>query len=154
MKTAPYMHHFGITISDLDRSVPFYTKYFELREVLRTPIEGTGISTAVGLPDVSMTLSFLAGRNTILELLQYSRPVSCPYGLTNADVGAAHPCFVVDDLQSLYERMTADGVTFNQRPQVLGWQTLMTYCLDPDGINVELLQPGPELELDTLLSRA
>ncbi len=150
----PSMHHFGLTVSDLDRSVAFYTGYFGLSEVMRPRLEGAGISSAVGRPDAKLTASLLVGRNTILELLQYERPAGRSYELTNSDVGAAHPCFVVDDVQALYERMAGDGVVFHNPPQDLGWETLMAYCLDPDGINVEILQPGPELELDQLLGRA
>jgi catechol 2,3-dioxygenase-like lactoylglutathione lyase family enzyme len=146
------MHHFGITVSDLDRSVPFYTGYFDLTEVKRVPIVGDAISSAVGIDGVEMTCCLLAGDNTILELIEYTSPDGRSYGLANSDVGAVHPCFAVDDIDSLYERMKADGVHFHHPPQVLGWETKMAYCLDPDGINIELLQPGAELKLPTLLA--
>lgn len=146
------MHHFGITVSDLDRSVPFYTGYFDLTEAKRVPIVGDEISSAVGIEGVSMTCCLLAGENTILELIEYESPDSRPYGLANCDVGAVHPCFAVDDIEALYERMTADGVHFHHAPLELGWDTKMAYCLDPDGINIELLQPGAELQLENLLS--
>ena len=146
------MHHFGITVSDLDRSVPFYTGYFDLRETKRVPIVGEKISSAVGIDGVSMTCCLLAGENTILELIEYASPDSGSYSLVNSDVGAVHPCFAVDDIDALYGRMTADGVHFHHPPQELGWETKMAYCLDPDGINIELLQPGAELLLPTLLS--
>lgn len=148
------MHHFGITVSDLDRSVPFYTEYFDLTEAKRVPLEGDGISTAVGIEKVSMTCCLLACENTILELIEYSNPKGRDYGLANNDVGAVHPCFAVADLDSLYERMKADGVYFHAAPQVLGWETKMAYCQDPDGINLELLQPGPELRLPVILGAA
>jgi catechol 2,3-dioxygenase-like lactoylglutathione lyase family enzyme len=148
------MHHFGITVSDLDRSVPFYTRYFDLTEVKRVPIVGEQISDAVGIEGVSMTCCLLAGDNTILELIQYDSPDSRPYGLANSDVGAVHPCFAVDDIEALYERMTADGVHFHHAPLELGWDTKMAYCQDPDGINIELLQPGAELKLDNLLAES
>jgi hypothetical protein len=38
--------------------------------------------------------------------------------------------------------VSADGVRFNSPPQVLGWETKMAYCLDPDGLAIEVLQPG------------
>jgi catechol 2,3-dioxygenase-like lactoylglutathione lyase family enzyme len=146
------MHHFGITVSDLDRSVPFYTGYFDLTETKRVPIVGPPISNAVGIEGVNMTCCLLAGDNTILELIEYTSPDSRPYKLENSDVGAVHPCFAVDDIEALYERMTADGVHFHHAPQELGWETKMAYCVDPDGINIELIQPGPELKLPTLLA--
>lgn len=152
---AQLMHHFGITVSDLDRSVPFYTRYFDLTEVKRVPIVGEAISTAVGVDDVHMTCCLLACENTILELIEYSSPKEGrPYGLRNVDVGAVHPCFAVDDIDALYQRMKSDGVYFHTEPVELGWNTKMTYCLDPDGINIELLQPSGELLLKNLLASA
>jgi catechol 2,3-dioxygenase-like lactoylglutathione lyase family enzyme len=148
------MHHFGITVSDLDRSVPFYTGYFDLTEVKRVPIVGEQISSAVGIAGVSMTCCLLAGDNTILELIEYDSPDGRPYERANSDVGAVHPCFAVDDIEALYERMKADGVHFHHAPLELGWETKMAYCLDPDGINIELLQPGAELKLANLLSES
>lgn len=148
------MHHFGITVSDLDRSVPFYTGYFELVEIKRVPLVGEGISTAVGIDDVEMTCCLLAGENVVLELIAYDAPRSRPYTLANSDVGAVHPCFAVGDIDALYERMAADGVHFHHAPQELGWGTKMAYCVDPDGINIELLQPAGELLLANLLAEA
>jgi catechol 2,3-dioxygenase-like lactoylglutathione lyase family enzyme len=148
------MHHFGITVSDFDRSVPFYTGYFDLTEIKRVPLVGEGISSAVGIEDVQMTCCLLAGENTVLELITYDSPRSRPYSLGNSDVGAVHPCFAVADLDALYTRMQADGVHFHHPPQELGWGTKMAYCLDPDGINIELLQPAGELLLGNLLAEA
>ncbi|HEX3511894.1 MAG TPA: VOC family protein [Solirubrobacteraceae bacterium] len=148
------MHHFGITVDDLDRSVPFYTGYFDLVEIKRVPLSGEGISTAVGIENVEMTCCLLAGENTVLELITYDAPSSRPYKLSNSDVGAVHPCFAVDDIDALYERMSGDGVVFHHEPQELGWGTKMAYCVDPDGINIELLQPAGELLLPNLLAEA
>jgi catechol 2,3-dioxygenase-like lactoylglutathione lyase family enzyme len=151
---ATQVHHFAITVSDMERSVAFYTRHFDLKEILRADLVGEGISSAMGIPDSDLEAVLLAGENTIFELLAFRTPKGRPYQSTHADVGAAHPCFVVDDLDTLYERMTAEGVVFNAPPQVLGWETKMAYCRDPDGLVIEVLQPGEPLKLDNLLRQS
>lgn len=147
-------HHFGFTVSDLDRSSQFYTEYFDLVEVERNRLTGVEISESVGVPDADLLTCHLAGQNTILELLQYEASRGGTFELGNAEVGAAHPCLIIDDLDALYERMKADGVRFHAAPRIFLGHTKMAYCLDPDGISIELLEPGAALELSTLLARA
>ena len=150
---ATSVHHFCMTVSDMDRSVEFYTRYFDLEPVLRTDLNGEKISAAMEIPDTDLEAVLLAGANILFELIQYRSPKGEPYSATPADVGVAHPCFAVEDLDATYARMTADGVHFTVAPQELGWETKMTYCHDPDGLIVELLQPGPPLALERLLGR-
>jgi catechol 2,3-dioxygenase-like lactoylglutathione lyase family enzyme len=147
------IHHFAVTVSDMDRSVEFYTRYFDLQEILRTDLTGEKISAAMAIPETDLEAVLLAGDNVIFELIQFRRPRGSEHAGNHADVGAAHPCFVVEDLDELHARMSADGVHFNAPPQVLGWDTKMAYCLDPDGLVIEVLQPGPELELSHLLGQ-
>lgn len=149
---ATAVHHFAFTVSDMERSVEFYTRYFDLEEILRTDLNGEKISAAMAIPDSDLEAVLLAGENTIFELIQFRNPRGRDYSATHADVGVAHPCFVVDDLDQKFEQMSADGVRFNAPPQVLGWETKMAYCLDPDGLVVELLQPGEPLALEQLLA--
>jgi catechol 2,3-dioxygenase-like lactoylglutathione lyase family enzyme len=146
------VHHFATTVSDIDRSVDFYTGYFSLREILRTELTGEGISSAMELPGAKLTASLLAGENAIIELICFKEPTAVGYGGSHAGVGVAHPAFVVEDLDALYERMSADGVHFNAPPQELGWDTKMAYCRDPDGLFVELIEPGEPLQLERLLA--
>lgn len=145
------LHHFGMTVSNLDRSVGFYTGYFDVVETRRIPLTGDRISSVAGVSGVSMTCALLAAENVLMELIEYTEPKGEPYRLRNCDIGSAHPCFSVEDLDALYERMVADGVHFYGKPVELGWDSKMTYCSDPDGITVQINQPGPELLLPVLL---
>lgn len=154
MRERQVLHHFGITVSDLDRSIDFYTKYFELAQTLSVPMEGEGISAANAVPGTKLTACFLVGDNTVLELIAFDTPKGRPNDLGSSDVGAAHPCFVVEDLDSLYQRMVDDGVEFNAPPQVLVFDTKMAFCVDPDGLSLELLEPGPELALSKVIADA
>jgi catechol 2,3-dioxygenase-like lactoylglutathione lyase family enzyme len=63
-----------------------------------------------------------------------------------------HLCFEVDDLDNVYQRMESAGLTFHGpaitfEPQdglKYGAGTKVAYFKDPDGTNLELIQPaGP-----------
>jgi catechol 2,3-dioxygenase-like lactoylglutathione lyase family enzyme len=143
-------HHVGFTVSDLERSSAFYCRYFGLREVGGVRHSGEKISAAVGFPEAELQTTLLLGENIIVELLEYSRPDSRPAVARNCDVGAAHVCIEVDDLETMYAEMSAANVRFNAPPREFGEGTLMAYCEDPDGINIELLQAGPGVTLAEL----
>lgn len=150
------VHHVGLTVSDVERSSAFYRRYFDLREIGRWPLSGEKVSRAVGVPDADLTCALLAtaDEKVVVELIEYHAPASKPFSGRNSDVGAAHVCFHVDDLEELVARMTADGVSLNAPIQELVEGTPMVYVQDPDGINVEILQPGPGLRPADLFGQA
>jgi catechol 2,3-dioxygenase-like lactoylglutathione lyase family enzyme len=147
------VHHVGIAVGDLDRSVAFYTANFGLREIARNHLEGEGISEQTGLPGTKIDVALLAGTNTVLELLHYRQPVGEPFRLRTCDPGSAHVCLVVADLDGLYEQMRSRGIELHARVvKLLDDDTKMVYVRDPDGITVELLEPTEAVSLTTLLA--
>ena len=52
--------------------------------------------------------------------------------------------FVVGDIQSAYEELTADGVEFLSEPNTDLYGEQWVYLRDPDGITVELMQPNAD----------
>jgi catechol 2,3-dioxygenase-like lactoylglutathione lyase family enzyme len=148
------VHHVGFTVGDIDRSSAFYRKYFHLRELGRFSLQGDVLARAVAVPGAELRAVLLATEDDglVIELLGYVTPDGRPFDRGNNDIGAAHLCFQVDDLAGLVERMTADGLELNApiQEQVAG--TPMIYLRDPDGINIEVLQPGPTLRVADLLA--
>jgi catechol 2,3-dioxygenase-like lactoylglutathione lyase family enzyme len=152
---APEVHHMGLTVGGLDRSVAFYCTHFGLREIARNHLEGELISEQTGLPGTEIDVAILAGSNTILELLCYGSPVGAGHALRTCDAGAAHVCLVVDDLDAKVDEMRERGVTFHARPvKLMDDDTKMVYVRDPDGVVVELIEPTTALSLRTLLARS
>jgi catechol 2,3-dioxygenase-like lactoylglutathione lyase family enzyme len=145
------IHHVGLTVGELNRSVAFYTRHFGLREVARNELRGRMISAQVDLDAAVIDVALLAGTNLLLELLCYRSPRGRPYEGRVCDPGAAHVCMVVDDLDAACELMRAQGVVLHARPARLGTGTKMVYVRDPDGIMVEMIQPSDDLSLNTLL---
>jgi len=150
--TTSQIHHAGLTVGQLERSVEFYTKYFGLRLLSRNELRGRMISAQTDLEGAVIDTALLAGENALLELLCYRAPVGRPAKLRACDPGAAHVCMVVQDLDATYEAMRADGVPLHAHPAQLGAGTKMMYVRDPDGIMVEVIQPTEDIALARLLS--
>jgi catechol 2,3-dioxygenase-like lactoylglutathione lyase family enzyme len=146
------IHHVGLTVHDLDRSVHFYTTYFDVREIARNELRGGMISAQTDLEGVVIDVALLAGPNALLELLCYRSPEPRADARRACDAGSAHVCMVVEDLDATYEAMRSDGVVLHARPARLGAGTKMVYVRDPDGIFVEIIQPARDLTLYALLS--
>lgn len=58
---------------------------------------------------------------------------------TPAQKRAIHVEFTTDDLDALYEELTAKGMTFHEPPHDEPWERVMT-GFDPDGYSVEIAQ--------------
>jgi len=141
---ATRLHHMGMTVSDLDRSVAFYGDVFGL------PLDGefavpAEFALQVSRVNAACRGAFLKVGDAVLELLEYRDADGRPYELGNGDVGAAHPCFEVEDLDAAYARLQALGADCFTEPlpidegDLAGYRWL--YFKDPDGIVVELFQP-------------
>lgn len=154
------IHHMGLTVEDLDKSIEFYSTAFGLEVVDRAVFGGEELGYVVQVPGAELEYAFLAGQNAVLELIEYKTPKGKPYALNNNDVGAAHCCFVVDDLDATYERLLGMGVVFNAPPQsapdIPPFNGLKyTYFRDLNGVTIELMQPGEgALSLPSLLAAA
>jgi catechol 2,3-dioxygenase-like lactoylglutathione lyase family enzyme len=138
---SPGVHHTGITVSDLDRSIEFYGKLgFEPAEELIE--EGEEVERGVGVPGAKLRSALLVGPNTSrLELIQYLEPPGSRAAHPNNGIGAAHICVEVEDVDAAVAELRDDGVEFLTEPithEVGGIRWV--YAKDPDGITAELLQ--------------
>lgn len=141
------MHHTGITVSDLERSIQFYHGILGL-EFANEPtfvFSGEALEIGVGVPGGSLRqVSFWVGDGQI-ELLEYKTPPS-PNSAPppNNALGAAHAAFLVDDIHAVKAALEAKGVTFFSDVNVVdegplaGWR--WAYFADPDGISLELVE--------------
>jgi catechol 2,3-dioxygenase-like lactoylglutathione lyase family enzyme len=56
-----------------------------------------------------------------------------------SDTGSAHVCFKTENIQELYQKLSAKGIRLHCVPQDLGFAQVM-YFRDPDGIILEAVQ--------------
>jgi catechol 2,3-dioxygenase-like lactoylglutathione lyase family enzyme len=142
------LHHTGYTVSDLDRSVAFYCDLLGCALIATQEKQGGYLAAIVGYPDAHVRMAHLRlpGGEHVIELFEYLSPRGARPDVQPCNVGASHLCFLVDDLQALYERLLAHGVTSFVSPPVevdtgINRGGLALYLRDPDGITVELFQP-------------
>ena len=122
------MDHIVLNVSDVERSVAFYTDVLGLQgERLEAFRKGE-----VGFPSVRIS------GNTLIDLMK--RPSDSNDGMSQ---NLAHYCLVTEplDLSELAEGLKAQGVTVLRGP-VSRWgargQAMSIYILDPDENEVEI----------------
>jgi len=142
------LHHTGFTVSDLDRSVAFYRDLLGCEVIATQEKEGGYLAAIVGYPDAHVRMAHLRvpGGEHVIELFQYLSPAGGRADVEPRNVGASHLCFVVADLQAVYEDLLERGVTSFVSPPIevdtgINRGGLGIYLRDPDGITVEIFQP-------------
>jgi catechol 2,3-dioxygenase-like lactoylglutathione lyase family enzyme len=137
------VHHVGIPVRSIERSLKWYAEVFDVEPDFVQTSEGPETSRTVQLDDVRLRFAFLPIGDTLIELLEYERPVGADYAVRNCDVGASHVCLEVDDIHAAYDRMRKLGVEFSIEPLRLTGVVEGHWCCyfrDPDGIPFELWQ--------------
>lgn len=139
------IHHAAVVVSDLDRSLGFYTDLFGGEVALRIDgIEDPRIARLQGVARMRMSIAMIAFGPVRFELIQFEEPVGRAEVPRSTDLGCAHLAFEVTDVEAAYARLRSEGVTFEAPPVHLeegpaaGW--VIVYGRDPDGNRFELLQ--------------
>lgn len=137
------VHHTGISVSDIERSLTFYRDLLGLEVVFDTDIKrDPELEAVVGMEDVRARVVWLgAGGETTIELWQYDHPAGrpLPSDYRPADRGVTHCAFEVDDVDAVYQRIVEAGYVANTTPQDLVLNKA-TYVRGPDDEIVEILQ--------------
>ncbi|MBT8040701.1 MAG: lactoylglutathione lyase [Xanthomonadales bacterium] len=120
--------HTMVRVSDLDKSLRFYTELLGLDEVRRKDV-----------PQGRFTLVFLAAPG------DEDAQVELTYNWDPEDYGGGrnfgHLAYRVDDIYATCQRLADGGVTINRPPR----DGRMAFVRSPDGISIELLQKGEAL---------
>jgi catechol 2,3-dioxygenase-like lactoylglutathione lyase family enzyme len=149
--------HAGFTVSDIERSIAFYTEAVGLELRHRQEQENEYTSTFIGYPEAKLRVAQFAlpggqpGRSGhVLELCEYVRPRGETIAPGTSATGSGHIAFETDALDETVARMVAAGGTPVSEPVAIvagvnrGGRTV--YVRDPDGITVELVQAPPSAE--------
>jgi lactoylglutathione lyase len=143
------IHHTGLHVGDIERSVAFYRDLLGLELLTRQESKNGYVAEIVGYPGAEMRFAFLRhpSGGPIIELIQYVEPAGQPIDTATKNPGTAHVCFAVRDIQATYGRLKAAGVRFKSEAPVAITRGINAggygiYLTDPDGITLELLQPG------------
>jgi catechol 2,3-dioxygenase-like lactoylglutathione lyase family enzyme len=142
------IHHTGLVVRDLDRSIYFYHDILGLPFANEpTPwFDGPELSTGVGVPNARLRqVALWVGSNSMMELIEYAnRPPDNLAPVPNYYMGAAHCCFLVEDVHKKKAELESKGVKFYSDVNVVdegplaGWRWV--YFSDPDGLALEIVE--------------
>lgn len=145
--------HVSFTVSNLERSVEWYTKVLGLEYVRGQTQDNEYTRRLVGFPDARLKVAQLRIPNLTIpvsrhhiELVEYERPRGPAVPLQTNSPGVGHWAFVVDDINAEVARLRSLGVQFKSPAPNLITEGVnrggySIYFLDPDGITLELMQP-------------
>ncbi len=138
------VRHFGIVVSDLERSLRFYRDLLGLKVVRIMDESGEYIDNMLALQNVQVTTVKMSADSgsTLVELLELkSHPCQTRGDREVYSVGPSHVAFTVYGLDALYQRLSQAGVRFHAPPQLSpDGYAKVTFCQDPDGTLVELVE--------------
>lgn len=134
-------HHYGVTVSDMNKALEFYQGTLGMEQVDSVSFASEEFSKFVGVEDVDVDIRFLDADGCAVELLEYNNPPGddANKGVSNNDVGAAHFCLEVEDIDGIYGDLSSE-VEFVSPPQTLSNGAQVAYMSDPDGNIIELLE--------------
>ncbi len=149
-ESVAHMHHVGIIVSDLERSLKFYRDVlgFEVLEKVDL-VAGKAVSQGVGIHGARLQIAHLrvGSGPTRIELLHYISPRGKPLSpdARSNDIGVGHAAFRIRDIQQYYERLRRAGVRFVSAIQESSTGEKFCYFYDPDGAILEIIEPpaGP-----------
>lgn len=133
------VHHYGVTVSNLDRSLEFYRDRLGLDVNDRSTYDTEAFNNIVGLEDQTADIAFLDGGTSQIELVEYATEGRNVNDAAGNDVGVAHLNFATDDLRGWYDDLS-DDIEFLSEPQTMADGAIVVTMLDPDGNLVELIE--------------
>jgi catechol 2,3-dioxygenase-like lactoylglutathione lyase family enzyme len=139
--------HTGITVSNLERSLPFWRDVlgFELSHRAHQTGEMASEITGIAGAEIKLAVVKAPGGHKI-ELLEYLAPPDRKrhVDLRPCDVGSVHVALVVDDLEGVLLRIAAAGWKAAGKPQTLtsgpNAGKRVIYVRDPDGTIIEFME--------------
>jgi len=139
------LRHVGITVTNIEESINFYKSIFGFAVVKDMNEAGEHIDKFSGLKGIDVrTVKMTEEYGGLIELLHYrSHPKTKDENLSHdiTQIGCSHFALTVEGLLELYEHMKEQGVTVLCEPQRSpDGQVLLTFCKDPDGTLIELVE--------------
>jgi len=124
MKAIIGVHHVSVSVPDIEKAREFYIGLLGAKELSAVEWDAGNdfINEIVGLPDCSGKQFIARLANTYVEVFEYTTPRSPPQDPrrpVNLN-GYTHFGLQVDDIDAVYERMLAAGITFHTQPRHSG----------------------------------
>ncbi len=141
-------YHLSCTVSNMEEALAFYCDILGMHKVRDRYLSGHVLQVMDGVPDPdakvrAVNLSY--GEKFELQLMEWHRKGRPMWpDASMLDMGFGHLAFYVENIEEMYEKMKAKGVKFHCDIQVSGKQVKSVSFAGPDGVRMEMLEPGPE----------
>lgn len=150
------VHHIGLTVSDIERSIIFYRDVLGMTLVRRRPhVDSNYVAEQTGYPGLMLSAASLKvshDSRPSLELVQYMNQAGLAADTASNRPGNSHLCLTTNDLRACHAALQAQGVQFKSAPVEItagpNQGGLVIYFYDPDGYILELFQPPDPLGRD------
>ncbi len=112
----------GLTVSDLDRSIKFYTQALGFQLVSDTTVQGEEYSQLEGVPDTNIRIATLQLGDEYIELMQYLdvQGTPIPADSQSNDLWFQHLAIVVSDLDRAYAHLRSFAIEpISSSPQTI-----------------------------------
>ena len=126
----------------MENSLKFYQDLLGLKIIKDMDEQGGYINNMLSFDGVQVrTVKLSAGMgNTLIELLDFKshndNEIRNFY-----TIGASHVALTVDNLEELYKHLSENNIKFNAPPQESpDGLVKVTFCNDPDGTPIELVE--------------
>ena len=145
------VHHFSFSVTNLNRTLEFYTKVLGVilqsrgrnqYDTLGTALFGT--KWGINQPKADLELAVMNIGGTRVEFIEYKDPPTQSYHKNPSIAGSAHLAFEVDHIEETRRKIEEAGVEFHAPIHTymelgkIEWK--WCYFRDPDGIVLELVQ--------------
>jgi catechol 2,3-dioxygenase-like lactoylglutathione lyase family enzyme len=137
------LQHVSITVSNLDRSVEFYSDVLGLYYLGTQWMPSDQVYEIYKLQGVSLRYGWLrTARDGVIELLEFQPPDKTDFEFLPSRCGPNHFALQVQDLTKLYKELTEKGVEGLVPPKTIQGKIKVAFIKDPDGIPIELVDLG------------
>ncbi len=135
------MHHTGLSVTDMERSLELY------RDILGMEVEWDltikdipAFGTIIGLPGVEERIVMMKLNNCRIELFQFYEPKGKKTERRQCDIGYMHVAFVVDELDDICRKLEEKDIEFYSKAEDLGTFSVI-FFKGFDGETIELMMP-------------
>jgi catechol 2,3-dioxygenase-like lactoylglutathione lyase family enzyme len=138
----------GITVSDIDRSVEFFSKVLSFEKVSDVEVAGSEYERLQGVFGARMRIARMRLGQEVIDLTEYLTPRGRPIPVDSRsnDQWFQHIAIVVSDMDKAYQQLRAHKVqhTSTGPQRIPDWNKAAAgikafYFKDPDGHNLELI---------------
>lgn len=133
------IHHSQITVKNLEESVEFYIKNFEmeLMDKMEYKVEKGDFP---GLKGAEMKIALLRAGENVIELIEYTNRKGELCQVVPWNIGQMHIAIEVSDINQIYEKLKGEeGIEFMSSP-IESQDDIWCYFKDLNGALLELIQ--------------